>query len=109
MQFRSLFWLVALSAFLIPPAVAPTAAMAAGGHAMTSDCPDHAPPPAPCPDKDSTKHAAGLCCPFMALTVAVLPMATASADGRGFTGNAAPVTRDLTGLSPHKDPPPPRV
>jgi hypothetical protein len=109
MRFRSLVWLVALCAFLAPPAIAPTAAMEAGGHAMMSDCPDHAPPPAPCPDKDSAKHAAGLCCPFMALTVAVLPMAAASPDGGGFAGNVAPVSRDLTGLSPHQDPPPPRV
>jgi hypothetical protein len=109
MRFRSVLWLVALFAFLAPPAVAPTAVMAAGGHALMSDCPDHAPPPAPCPDKDSAKHAAGLCCPFMALTVAVLPVVAASADGPGFSVNVAPASRDLIGLSLTKDPPPPRV
>src|SRR5258708_39017047 len=109
MRFRILVWLIALCAFLAPPAIAPTAAMQSSSHAMMSDCPDHAPPPAPCPDKDSAKHAAGLCCPFMALTVAVLPLVAASADGHRFAGHAAPVTRDLAGLSPHKDPPPPRV
>ncbi len=109
MRFRNFLWLVALFAFLVPPAVAPTAAMETGSHAMMSDCPDQAPPPAPCPDKDGAKHAAGLCCPFMALAVAVLPMVAASADGRGFADNVAPVTSHLTGLSLTKDPPPPRV
>jgi hypothetical protein len=109
MRFRSVLWLVALCAFVLPPSLASTAAMVSAAHPAMGDCPDHAPPPAPCPDKDSAKHAAGLCCPFMALTVAVLPVVAASADGRGFSVNVAPASRDLTGLSLTKDPPPPRV
>jgi hypothetical protein len=109
MRFRSLVWLVALLGFILPPAVAPAAALQPSGHAMMSDCPDHAPPPAPCPDKDTAKHAAGLCCPFMSLVVAVLPSMAADADGRRFDDRIPALVRDLTGLSPHKDPPPPRV
>jgi hypothetical protein len=109
MRFRILVWLIALCAFLAPPAVAPTAAMQSGSHAMMSDCPDHAPPPAPCPDKDTAKHAAGLCCPFMAMVIALLPASATSANAAHFADNVPPVSRDLTGLSPHQDPPPPRV
>jgi hypothetical protein len=109
MRFRGLLWLVALGAFLLPPAVAPMAAMDSAKHAAVSDCPDHAPPPAPCPDKGSAKHAAGLCCPAMAHVVAVLPVVAVAASRASRDVRALPAARDLTGLSPHTDPPPPRV
>jgi hypothetical protein len=109
MRFRGLIWLVALCAFLLPPAIAPAAAMASGDRVTMSDCPDHAPPPAPCPDKGSAKHAAGLCCPAMAQVVAVLPVVAVTASRASHDARGLPAARDLTGLSPHMDPPPPRV
>jgi hypothetical protein len=109
MRLRSLLWLIALCAFLLPPAVTPTEATAPSKHGMMSNCPDHAPPPAPCPEKGSAKHAAGLCCPAMAQVVAVLPVVAMTTSLASSDPPALSVTRDLTGLSPHKDPPPPRV
>src|SRR5258708_19788508 len=101
MRFRILVWLIALCAFLAPPAIAPTAAMQSSSHAMMSDCPDHAPPPAPCPDKDTAKHAAGLCCPFMAMAVAVLPATAMSADPAHFPPPSPLFSSSLPAPSPH--------
>jgi hypothetical protein len=109
MRFRGLLWLIALCAFVLPPSFAPTVAMASAGHVAMSDCPDHAPPPAPCPDKGTSKHAAGLCCPAMAGTVAVLPVAPVGASPALDRDYVPPVASHLIGLSLAKDPPPPRV
>jgi len=106
---RGLVWLLAVCAFLLPPAVAPMAATEADRHAAMSDCPDRAPPAAPSPDKGSAKHAAGLCCPAMAQVVAVLPVVAVTAGLASHDARVLPVARHLTGLSPHTDPPPPRV
>jgi len=106
---RGLVWLVALCTFLLPPAIAPRAAMESGKHVAMSDCPYHAPPPAPCPDKGSAKHAAGLCCPAMAQVVAVLSNVAVTSSLASHEARALPATRYLTGLSPHTDPPPPRA
>jgi hypothetical protein len=106
---RGLIWLLAVCAFLLPPAVAPMAAAEAGRHATMSDCPDHAPPAAPSPDKGGAKHAAGLCCPAMAQVVAVLPVVAVTAGWPSRDARTLPVAPHLTGLSPHTDPPPPRV
>jgi hypothetical protein len=106
---RGLIWLLAVCAFLLPPAVAPMAATEAARHAAMSDCSDHAPPAAPSPDKGSAKHAAGLCCPAMTQVVAVLPVVAATTSGESTDARVLPVAPHLTGLSPHTDPPPPRV
>ena len=105
MRLRGLLWLIALCAFVLPPAMTQAVAEAPG-HAMPSGCHDTAPPP--CPDEGSAKHAAGLCCAMMAQVLAVLPTdVRASVSALGTDGQSAvPI---LTGLTPHKDPPPPRV
>ena len=105
MRLRGLLWLVALCAFLLPPAA--TQAMVAGAdHPMPIGCHDSAPPP--CPDKGTAKHAAGLCCALMAQVLAVLPAETGGVVAAAGI-DAPPAARSLTGLVPHKDPPPPRV
>jgi hypothetical protein len=112
---RSLVWLIAVIAFVVPSfgtAVAShamTPSMTHGAQAASVECPDHAPPPEDCPAEGTAKHAAGQCCPMMSCTFAVLP--PASADGALALHHiwlAAPV-RSLTGLTFTQDPPPPRV
>jgi len=101
-----LLWLIALAAFVCPPAIAASALSATAMPSVSHHCADK---PPPCPESGSARHAAGLCCPFMAHAMAVLPQAIAVA--RPVSTVAFPVSagRDLTGLSPHQDPPPPRV
>jgi hypothetical protein len=105
---RALLWLVTLCTFAMPPAIMPAAATTSGMHASVSHCPDNAPPP-PCPNKDAAKHAAGLCCPLMAGAVAVLPAAVHGPSLGLRLGHSEPVVSHLAGLSPGKDPPPPRI
>jgi hypothetical protein len=107
---HSIARLVVLIAFVVPP-LGP----ASMGHAMSAerasamDCPDHAPPPDPCPEKGTAKHVAGDCCPLMATTVALLPPAV-SVDGVAAVRAPAPArAHDLAGCIYTKDPPPPRV
>ena len=109
-RLRALVWLAALFAFVVP-----TLAMTSAGHARdaaqqaAADCPDHAPPPDPCPAKGTAKHAAGNCCPLMSSTLALLPTTT---DGNAMARLRAPVTkpaRSLVGYISAKDTPPPRV
>jgi hypothetical protein len=109
MRVRSLAWLIALLAFVMPPSFVPATAMASADHATMSDCPNHAPPPAPCPEKGTAKHAAGLCCPAMAGSLAVLPAGVPGPSRTVHQSYVAPVVSHLTGLSLTKDPPPPRV
>jgi len=112
---RALVWLIALAIFVVP-----SFGTAATSHAMTQpmtqdasgasvDCPDHAPPPAPCPEDGTGKHAASQCCPLMAGSVALLPATivdrASSAAGQPFLAPARP----LDGLTFTQDPPPPRV
>ena len=108
MRLRSLVWLFAFVALLLPPSVGFHAAMAATSHGMTVDCDQHAPPP-PCPEKDSAKHAAGLCCPLMAQVLATLPAQIGTTDFDASDRGAVATTARYAGLSPHKDPPPPRA
>ena len=49
--------------------------MAAVPQASSVDCPDHAPPPDPCPSEGTAKHAASACCPMMSGAVALLQCA----------------------------------
>ena len=112
---RTLIWLIALAAFVVP-----SFGTAAASHAMTPDvvveahaalvdCPDHAPPPKPCPEKGTAKHAASQCCPLMSGTVALLP----STDIEQASSRVAPflmaLAHRLDGLTFTQDPPPPRV
>jgi hypothetical protein len=102
-----LLWLIALAAFVWPPAIA---AAATAGNATTSiahHCADR--PPPPCPEKGSARHANGLCCPLMAHALAVLSPALVIETSGNAAGFPVSAGRDLTGLSPHQDPPPPRV
>ena len=110
MSTRSLLWLVALVAFVLPSFVGPAAlaAAAAMDHSVVSDCGHDVPPP-PCPEKDTAKHAAGTCCPLMSQAMAVLSVA-ADKDFRTLPYSYVMLAaRHLVGLLPHKDPPPPRV
>lgn len=106
-----LFRLMALFAFVVSTLGATSTGYArvADERAVGSNCPDHAPPPAPCPAKDTAKHAAGDCCALMASVLAVLPLV---ADGDLIGSLRAPVTKPVRSLAGHvstKDPPPPRV
>ena len=108
---RSLVWLIALIAFVVPAfgtAVAGHAAMPAERTASL-DCPGHAPPPDPCPAKGTAKHAAGVCCPLRASSLALLPPA-AGIDGTvPIRAPLAERVQSLVGRLFTKDPPPPRV
>jgi hypothetical protein len=109
MRLRSLLWLVVAALFVLPSLAAPVAAIGQAAHPVAEHCGhDAPPPPPPCPDQDTAKHAAAVCCPLMAGAVALLPaeLGLSRSQPDPFApGNA----RDLVGLSPHQDPPPPRV
>ena len=112
---RSLVWLIALVAFVVPSfgtAVAShamTSSMTHGAQAATVECPDHAPPPEDCPAQGTAKHAAGQCCPMMSCTFAVLPPASVGVSPAPLHDWLAAPVRSLTGLTFTQDPPPPRV
>lgn len=108
MRMRLLVWLLALVALIAPPGMS-AHAMAPAAHLSSVDCPDHAPPPDPCPSEGTAKHAASACCPLMAGAVALLPP-PASVDKRiHFHAPALEIVRNLVGRLFTKDPPPPRV
>jgi hypothetical protein len=105
---RLLVWMIAVVALLAPPGVI-VHAMAPAGHAAMADCPGHAPPPDPCPDHDTAKHAAGACCPLMSGAVALLPATVANrAVASSYAPRRVPAPR-LIGRLFTQDPPPPRV
>ena len=108
MRLRGLLWLVAFVALVLPPLGSPNAAAAMSGHEFASDCDHHAPPP-PCPDKGNAKHAAGLCCPLMGQVFAALPACVEAIASDQSGPMVTKKSARLDGLSPHKDPPPPRV
>ncbi|MGZ5901797.1 MAG: hypothetical protein ACXWK3_18795 [Reyranella sp.] len=108
---RSFLWLVALIAFVVP-----SLGMAQVGHAaargertVSADCPQHAPPPDPCPAKGTAKHAAGECCPLMASVLALLPQAAGGYAAMSFRAPIPQPAHSLVGRIFTKDPPPPRV
>ena len=109
---RSLFWLVALIAFVMPSlgtaSMAHAAAASKEGTASV-DCPEHAPPPDPCPAKGTAKHAAGDCCPLMVSALAVLPPAAEGDAAPSFHAPQPERVRSLAGRLFTQDPPPPRV
>ncbi len=108
---RSLFWLVALIAFVMPSLGTASLAHAAASIERTAsvDCPEHAPPPDPCPEKGTAKHAAGDCCPAMACALAVLPPAAEGDAALSFHAPLPERGRSLAGRLFTQDPPPPRV
>ncbi len=106
-RWRILVWLVALMALIAPPGFS-VHAMAPMSQAASADCPDHAPPPDPCPSEGTAKHAASACCPLMSGTVALLPPAFADASFL-LDSPVSPRGLRLTGHIFTKDPPPPRV
>lgn len=110
-RFRSLLWLVVLMGFIAPSFGAASFAHATqpAEAAALADCPDHAPPPNPCPDKDTAKHAAAECCPLMAASFALLPPAAGLDRVAAFDAPTPTRAPSLAGLTFTKDPPPPRV
>jgi hypothetical protein len=108
-RLRILVWLIALVALVAPPGMTLHALAAPAAGAVAVDCHDHAPPPDPCPDDGSAKHAASTCCPLMAGAVALLSSMTAVEVPFAFDAHLMPRVRSLSGLIPTKDPPPPRV
>ncbi|GEP57265.1 hypothetical protein [Reyranella soli] len=110
-RLRSLLWLVALVGFIVPSlgTVSVAKASSSAEHAAVADCLEHAPPPAPCPDKDSAKHAAGTCCPLMTAVPALLLPAAVVEMSFASAALAAPSVPSLAGRIFTKDPPPPRV
>ena len=113
MTLRALLWLVAAFAVALAPAFDRGDAKAQTHHAAGAvpDCHDHAPPPPPdpCSDHGTAKHAAGECCPMMVGAVAVLSLSSADQARPIEPAPPAVTARHLTGLSPTKDPPPPRA
>jgi hypothetical protein len=108
-RFRSLFWLLALIAFLAPSlgTVSMAHVMQPVEQAGLYDCPDHAPPP-DCPAQGTAKHAAGLCCLAMGAGVALMPAGALAQTSAPFHAPLATVTLNLNGLIFTQDPPPPR-
>jgi hypothetical protein len=107
MRLRSLLWLLAVTALRLPSFAGLAVASDRMSHPVMSDCGHESPPP--CPEKDSAKHAAGLCCPFMSGSMAVLPTLAAEVPRSLHSAFRPPAASRLSGLSPDKDPPPPRV
>jgi hypothetical protein len=105
---RLLVWMIAVVALLVPPVVV-AHAMAPAGQAASVDCPGHAPPPDPCPDHGSAKHAASACCSLMAGTMALLPPAVDPGASISFRPPFPAPARHLSGLGFSQDPPPPRA
>lgn len=112
---RTLVWLIALAIFVVPSfgaaaashAMAPPMTQDAGGASV--DCHEHVPPPAPCPEDGTGKHAASQCCPLMAGSLALLPSTIVDRTlSPGERPLLAPAHR-LAGLTFTQDPPPPRV
>jgi hypothetical protein len=107
-RLRLLVWLIALMALIAPPGMS-SHAMAAAPQASSVDCPDHAPPPDPCPSEGTAKHAASACCPLMSGAVALLPPPLGVETPVPFDVQLLPHARSLVGRVFTKDPPPPRV
>ncbi len=107
-RLRFLVWLLTLVALIAPPGVSDHAMMPMS-EAASVDCPDHAPPPDPCPSEGTAKHATGTCCPMMAGAVALLSSSVGAGGFISFHPPAPPLARQLAGLLFSQDPPPPRV
>jgi len=107
-RLRLLVWLLALMALIAPPGMT-SHAMAAVSQMSSVDCPDHAPPPDPCPSEGTAKHAASTCCPLMSGAVALLPPPAEIETPVLSDIHLSLRVRSLVGRIFTKDPPPPRV
>jgi hypothetical protein len=107
-RLRLLVWLIALMALIAPPGMT-IHAMAAGPEMAAVDCPDHGPPPDPCPSEGTAKHAANTCCPLMSGAVALLPPQMGVETRVPFDVHLSQRARSLVGRVFTQDPPPPRV
>jgi hypothetical protein len=110
MRLRRFLWLLGLTAFIFLPIGLGTGGANAHGPGKVeamADCPDHAPPPKPCPSDGTAKHVAGDCCPAMAGSLAVLP-ATPDATIALGAAYAPSLATALSMFDLAKDPPPPR-
>ena len=107
-RFRLLVWLVALVALIAPPGATLHALAMPAGQAVV-DCSEHVPPPDPCPDQGTAKHAASACCPLMSGAVALLPPPAEIETPVLFDVHLSLRVRSLVGRIFTKDPPPPRV
>jgi hypothetical protein len=105
---RLLVWLVSLAALMMPP-VATGHAVASPQPVASVDCPGHVPPPSPCPDHGTAKHAAGDCCAAMAPMLALLPAAPGIGTEIMVRMPILERTADQAGHILTKDPPPPRA
>jgi hypothetical protein len=110
-RIRPLLWLVALISFTVSSFGTLSIAHAAKAvdQATSADCPEHAPPPEPCPAQGTAKHAAGDCCPLMTGSLALLPAAPGGEAAMAFDAFATWRAPSLAGRLFAKDPPPPRV
>jgi hypothetical protein len=108
LRLRLFVWLLALMALVAPPGMS-VHAMASAAQGASVDCPDHAPPPDPCPSEGTAKHAASACCPLMTGTVALLPPPASVDKLIHFHAPTPETVRSLAGRLFTKDPPPPRV
>jgi hypothetical protein len=112
---RTLIWLIALAAFVVPSFRATLAShemtpdVVVEAHAAMVDCADHAPPPKPCPEQGTAKHAASQCCPLMSGSVALLPSTDIEQASPFVEPLVLALVHRLTGLTFTQDPPPPRV
>jgi hypothetical protein len=109
-RLRLFVWLIALVAFIAPAGASAAPHQAAPQEqAALSDCPDHAPPPKPCPEQGTAKHAASACCPLMSGTIALLPLTAVDGMSSSVEPPLLTLAHRLTGLIFTQDPPPPRV
>ena len=112
---RTLVWLIALAIFVVPSFGAAAAShamtqpMEQGAQAASVDCPDHVPPPKPCPEQGTAKHAASQCCPLMSGSVALLPSTDIEPASSRVEPRRLALAHRLDGLTFTQDPPPPRV
>ena len=107
MSLRRLLWLIALVVLVCPPAIpvaGATGRAAQPGSIHCAEC-----PPPPCPEHDAARHAAGPCCPLMSHALAVMPLAASVTSFPVIRLFAEFAGRDLVGLPPRQEPPPPRV
>ena len=111
-RLRLLVCLFALVALAAPPGGL-LGGSSAAARTMAVDCPDHLRVehrvPDPCPDRDSARHAAGLCCPLMAGAIAVIAMAPGLDAAPLPALPASPAGRFRPGRLFTQDPPPPRA
>ena len=107
-RIRLFVWLLTLMALIAPPGLG-AHAMAPATQTSSVECPDHAPPPDPCPSEGTARHAASACCPLMMGAVALLPVPVGAETPTMLDIPVPAPAHSLVGRLFTKDPPPPRV